>query len=451
MTQTSTIATAQSQSAARERRLALARVIWALLVGFDLLLFSISLSPSYETFRRPCVSDNQVDCSSAQLSLSDWRAMQTHGITPEAYAAFALAVVLAASLIFFAVGFLIAWRKWGDLMGLFVSALLITFGSTGVSDTLTNGPGGSPTEAVAAFFAIVGSIQFGIVICSYPALATFMLTFPTGHFAPRWTALIVLLWIIQFGLFVSAPPTTVLLISVCVTWGSCALVQIYRYRHVYTPVQRQQTKWVVFSLAVAVALEPVLSLPTLIWPDLNAPGSPLRLLGVVGLALFWAPISLGIGIAILRSRLYDIDLLINRALVYGLLTAILGGVYAVGVIGGQRLVSALTGVQGQESPISIVLTTLVVAALVQPLRHRLQALIDRRFFRSKYNAARAVAGFSATLRSEVNLTGLTQHLLDVVESTMRPQHMSLWLNPASDTTASRRADAKSERDAILSQ
>src|SRR6185437_13942508 len=120
-----------------------------------------------------------------------------------------------------------------------------------------------------------------------------------------------------------------------------------------------------------------------------------RLGGAVGLALFWAPISLGVGVAILRSQLYDIDLLINRALVYGLLTAILGGVYAGCVIGGQRLVSALTGVHVQESPVTIVLTTLVVAALFQPLRHRLQSLIDRRFFRNKYDAARAVAGFSA--------------------------------------------------------
>ncbi|HET9110392.1 MAG TPA: hypothetical protein VFN78_06190 [Ktedonobacterales bacterium] len=444
----STVATLQSQPATRRRWLAIARAVWALLVGFDLLLFSISLGPSYALFRQPCASANQVDCSSAQLVLADWGAMQTHGITPDAYATFALAVVVAASLIFFAVGFLIAWRKWGELMGLFVSALLITFGSTGVSDTLANGPSGTPTGAAAIFVSVVGSIQFGVVICSYPALATFMLTFPTGRFAPRWTALIVLLWIIQFGLFIAAPPTIVLLISVCVTWGSCALVQIYRYRQVYTPIQRQQTKWVVFSLAVAVAMEPVLSLPPLIWPDLNAPGSLFRLAGVVGLALFWAPISLGVGIAILRSRLYDIDLLINRALVYGLLTAILGGVYATGVIGGQRLVSALTGVQGQESPVSIVLTTLVVAALFQPLRRRLQALIDRRFFRSKYNAARAVAGFSATLRSEVNLAGLTQHLLDIVDTTMRPEHVSLWLNPRSEAVSQRRPTSVSQRDSI---
>jgi hypothetical protein len=224
-----------------------------------------------------------------------------------------------------------------------------------------------------------------------------------------------------------------LALSITVTWGSCTLVQVYRYRRLYTPTQRQQTKWVVFSLAVASALAAVMNLLFLIWPELSAPGSLVRLAGALGLALFWAPISLGVGIAILRSRLYDIDLLINRALVYGLLTAILGSLYAGGVLGGQRLVSALAGahagVSEPESPVSVALTTLLVVALFRPLRRRLQALIDRRFFRSKYDAAHAVAGFSATLRTEVNLHGLTDHLLGAIDDTMQPEHISLWLRP----------------------
>ncbi len=419
------------------RWLTLARVVWVVVVAFDLAMFALSLGPSYALFQQPCVSPNQAECGTVQLALADWRAMQAHGISPAAYSAFTLGVLVAASLIFFAVGFLIAWRKWGELMGLFVSALLITFGSTGVSDTLTEGSNAHP---------LLGVAQFVVVVLSYPALATFMLTFPTGRFAPRWTAWIVLLWIVQFGVFIFGAPPYALAVSVAITWGSCALTQVYRYRRLYTPMQRRQTKWVVFSLALACALAPLtFALPALV-PELNTPGSLLRLGSAVGLALFWAPISLGVGVAILRSQLYDIDLLINRALVYGLLTAILGGVYAGGVIGGQRLVSALTGVHVQESPVTIVLTTLVVAALFQPLRHRLQSLIDRRFFRSKYDAARAVAGFSATLRSEVNMPDLTAHLLDIVDETMRPEHLSLWLRSERRVAVDRRlAEATDER------
>jgi hypothetical protein len=418
-----------------QRWLRLARVVWVVVVAFDLAMFTLSLGPSYALFQQPCGTSNQAECGTAQLALADWRAMQAHGISPAAYSAFALGVIVAASLIFFAVGFLIAWRKWGELMGLFVSALLITFGSTGVSDTLTEGSSVHP---------LLGAAQFVVVLLSYPALATFMLTFPTGRFAPRWTAWIVLLWIAQFSVFIFGAPPYALAVSVAITWGSCAVTQVYRYRRVYTPAQRRQTKWVVFSLALACALAPLtFALPALV-PDLNTPGSLFRLGGVVGLALFWAPISLGVGVAILRSQLYDIDLLINRALVYGLLTAILGAVYAGGVIGGQRLVSALTGVHVQESPVTIVLTTLVVAALFQPLRRRLQSLIDRRFFRSKYDAARAVAGFSATLRSEVNIRDLTAHLLETVDETMRPEHVSLWLRSEQRMAVARRAEATDE-------
>ncbi len=418
-----------------QRKLTLARVAWALLVSFNLVMFVASLGPSFDLFRQPCKDANGADCATGQASLADWRAMQAHGITPDAYALYTLAVIVVASLIFFAVGFLIAWRKWNDMAALFVSATLITFGATGISDTLTNSAG------------LFGIAQFVIVVLSYPALATFMLTFPTGRFAPRWTMLIVLLWVIQFGLFVFGAPEIVLGISIVTTWGSCAVVQVYRYRRLYTPTQRQQTKWVVFSLALVIPLNIVFSILHVIWPALNAPGSLFFLTQILELALFWAPISLGVGIAILRSRLYDIDLLINRALVYGLLTAILGALYAVGVIGGQRFLSAVTGGSAaQESAPTIVLTTLLVAALFQPLRRRLQALIDRRFFRSRYNAARAVAGFSSAMRSEVHLQSLTDHLLDIVDETMRPEHVSLWLRPPERKTTDQRFNEAPARE-----
>ena len=141
-------------------------------------------------------------------------------------------------------------------------------------------------------------------------------------------------------------------------------------------------------------------------------------------------IPLSIGFSILRYRLYDIDVLINRTLVYVTLTAILTLTYVGLILALQSLIHALTGQAGNQ-PVVIVGSTLVIAALFQPLRHRIQWVIDRRFYRRKYDAARTVAAFSATLRNEVELTQLSEHLVAVVQETMQPSHVSLWLRPAS--------------------
>ena len=136
-----------------------------------------------------------------------------------------------------------------------------------------------------------------------------------------------------------------------------------------------------------------------------------------------------LGIAILHSRLWDIDVIINRTLVYAVLTAILALVYFGSIVVLQSLVNVLTGQLslGSQSPLVIVASTLAIATLFQPLRRRIQAIIDRRFYRSKYDAARTLAAFSATLRDEVDLDQLREALLKVVQETMQPSHVSLWL------------------------
>ncbi len=137
-------------------------------------------------------------------------------------------------------------------------------------------------------------------------------------------------------------------------------------------------------------------------------------------------IPISAGIAILRYRLYDIDVLINRTLVYGLLTATLLLVYLLLVFGGQHLLASFFG---PNNAVVLVVSTLIVAALFQPLRQRVQQLVDRRFYRGKYDAAQVVARFSETLRQEVNLDQLSEHLITVVRETMQPAHVSLWLRP----------------------
>jgi hypothetical protein len=209
---------------------------------------------------------------------------------------------------------------------------------------------------------------------------------------------------------------------------SVMIAQIYRYRLVSSPLQRQQTKWVVYSLTVIVLLVVAIYLPPSILPALSPAGSLSASISNTIVALITLLLPLSFVLAILRYRLWDIDIVINRTLVYGTLTASLALIYVGLVIGLGALVRLFTG-QVSQSPVVIVASTLAIAALFQPLRHRIQVVIDRRFYRRKYDAVRTLEAFSAILRQEVDLDQLREELMAVVQETMQPSQVSLWLRP----------------------
>jgi hypothetical protein len=190
-------------------------------------------------------------------------------------------------------------------------------------------------------------------------------------------------------------------------------------------VERQQIKWFAYA---AVATVGGLILAYMVPNSVDTP----PWFGRAGYALLIATtpaIPVSIGIAILRYRLYDIDRIINRTLVYGSLTVALVALYFGGIVVLQRLFVVLTG--REELPqIAIVASTLVIAALFNPLRRRIQSFIDRRFYRSKYDAATTLEEFGATLRAATDLDGLREELTGVVRETVQPAHVSLWLAPA---------------------
>jgi len=201
---------------------------------------------------------------------------------------------------------------------------------------------------------------------------------------------------------------------------------IYRYQRMSSPIQRQQLKWLVFGGSATILIVLVTHLPPLIFPALSRTGSLYDLLLAAINTLVLLPIIFCFAIAILRYRLWEIDVIINRTLVYGTVTATLALVYVGMVIG---LSSLLGGIINQDNGVAIVISTLAIAALFQPLRHRLQQVIDRRFYRRKYNAAQTLTAFSTTLRHEVDPDQLGEALLAVVQETMQPAHVSLWLRP----------------------
>jgi hypothetical protein len=162
-----------------------------------------------------------------------------------------------------------------------------------------------------------------------------------------------------------------------------------------------------------------------------------KMLSMLLMDAFMLFIPLSIGIAVLRSRLFDIDVVINRTLVYGSLTAMLALVYIGGVATTEAIFRALTG-QEQQPQLAIVISTLVIAALFNPLRRRNQSFIDRRFYRRKYDARKTLEAFSARLRDETDLEALNEDLVGLVRETMQPVHVSLWLRP---DTAPQREDA----------
>jgi hypothetical protein len=366
-----------------------------------------------------------------------------------------LAINIFGSLVYLAyatVGALIASRRPHNPIGwlLASSALLSVFGGGAINYAvygLVTRPGALPAAAwLGTFGGAARTIGF------FPILTFLLLLFPTGHLpSPRWRPLVWITLLAVTLFFLSnlleqtlanaserlasvanplgiIPPASAadnilsslgfLLVFGCII-GCCASV-VARFRRAQG-VERQQLKWLVYAaLWAAIAFFGVI-----VGVFTNNP--ILASSATFYVCLLGIPIA--VGIAILRHRLFDIDLIINRTLVYGLLTVILASLYFAVVVGAQTLVSAFTHEAENQQPVIIVVTTLVIAALFQPLRRSIQRFIDRRFYRTKYDAARALANFGATLRSEVELEALHEHLVAAVEETMQPERVSVWLSP----------------------
>jgi hypothetical protein len=212
------------------------------------------------------------------------------------------------------------------------------------------------------------------------------------------------------------------LLALCILASVVSLVLRYRRSR---DEEREQIKWIAFAASVVGLLFLIGIVISLIYG--SKPPSWTRLLDTMTV-LSYTGVPIAVGFAVLKYRLYDIDVIINRALVYSSLTAMLALVYFGCVTATQAIFRTLTG-QEQQPQLAIVVSTLVIAAVFNPLQRRIQGFIDRRFYRKKYDARKTLEGFSARLRDETNLGALRDELVGVVRETMQPAHVSLWLRP----------------------
>jgi hypothetical protein len=405
--------------------LVLARAAWVVVACLSLGIFLASIRPYFDELLGVCTRGAAACDNLGLLTPSNVRELQVLGLSTGFWAAYNSALGVVFMAVWSVVGGVIFWRRSDDRIALLVSLFLVTFPLAffpDAPDALARvHPAWWLPEEIVKFLADVLAMLFFYL-------------FPSGRFVPRWTRWLAPLWVAHrvVNYFL---PSSVLntdeefgLLGFLTFLGfvvSFVFAQVYRYRRESSPEERRQTKWVVFGVAVALAGMLSFFVPFAFaqFPD-RATITPFTLIQTFGGDFFMMLIPLSIGVAMLRSRLFDIDVVINRTLVYALLTVSLAVTYLGVVVLLQYLLRALTG---GESQLAIVASTLAVAALFNPLRRRIQNFIDRRFYRRKYDAVKTLEVFSTRLRNETDVETLTADVVSVVREAMQPEHVSLWL------------------------
>lgn len=339
------------------------------------------------------------------------------------FAAYVVVTEAVSHLILFALSLILLRRQTDQRIALIAAFVLVGFA-------------GGVFSAVIDSTATLGGVwQVGTTFTGFlgsAAIIPFLCLLPDGRFVPRWTRWLAGIWMLVCVVGYYTPPAPILNAASTNGFGmpmigsvffvAVVIAQVKRYRRYASPLQRQQIKWVVGGLGAAMTC----IFLSILGPAAARIDTTSLLVNVLGgtfmsLALLMIPAS--IVMAIVKTHLWDIDRIINRALVYLGLSTCLIGVYIGAVLLLQRLFNPLTG----QSDLAIALSTLVVAALFNPVRHRIHAMVDRRFYRQKYDAERALTRFGIAARDEVDLERLAGALTSIIAETVQPEHLSVWL------------------------
>ncbi len=401
------------------------RAAWLMLAGFLIYTLLILLGHlvgfplGYAYLHTVCPSG----CS---LTPGNVHALEHLGLSIAFYANLYTVIQVLYILVCVGIALLIVFKKPGQWVPLGMSAFLVGLSAYE----------GIDYPALATAYPILNAptqllIGLGMGLLGMYAL----LTFPNGQFGSRWVLgfyLVNGLAVVLFAFLTT--PVFVLLNTVfsLLSFPMIVGILIYRSRRLLNPKERAATKWIIVSLSLFIL---IILLVFLLVPAL-APADSFALLIVNLAGFFGCGINIaGFLMAVLYANAFDIDVFVRRTLVYTLLTATLAIVY-VGLVLGSQFVFAAFSSQAAQSPLILVGSTLIIYALFQPLRHRIQQSIDRRFYRNRYDAAKTIAAFSANLRQEVDLDQLREQLLAVVQETMQPASLSLWIRPVKHEIAS---------------
>jgi len=404
------------------------RIVWITITILALALFIFALPARHAQLQ---VVSPEANTRVGELLPKEAQALFDLGLSPRFYASYFTILEILSALPFLLVASVLFWRKTQDRVVFLISLTGILTGTMAipvVTALVSSRPEWETAALLLRNAAILG-------------LITQFFVFPDGRFVPDWTRWAAGLWGIYIiaatfvpslappvGLAGIGPSDLPVQVWIFLWMGVGMYAQIFRYRYVSTPTQRQQTKFVVLGLVVCFSIGYLTFLINYLPTLLNF--SPLvsmqlKLFSLTITLLVALPLlPLSVALSILRYRLWDIDFLIRRTLVYAVLSATLALIYFGLVVLLEGTLRSLVGSSGQ---VATVISTLVIAALFTPLRRRVQDSIDRRFYRQKYNAEQALAQFAAAARSETDLEALTSQMLNIVQNTMQPEYVSLWL------------------------
>ncbi len=404
------------------RWLLLARGSWITLVVLTLGLFFVSLPVYIAQLQTICTGNI---CAYQQLFPDQAEALQGIGLSPDAYVAYMVALTLASVALCLVVSTLIVWRRSYDRMAMLVALMLVTLG---------------PIETTSTLLAIPSPWQGPMACLFFLALGLLVLVFslfPDGRFVPsfaRWTLVVFLIGQVPSTFFPDAPVTRntqVPLLGYLTLLGEMAilaLVQFYRYRRVSSPMQRQQTKWVVFGLVVPTTVYVGGSVLSLVFPALGG-SDPLyqpAFIAVVTCTQLLIPLSFGF--AMLRYRLWDIDTLINRTLVYGVLTVSIVAFYVLVVV------SLGTLFQAQGNLGISLLATGLIAVLFQPLRNRLQQTVNRLMYGERDDPYRVLTRLGRRLEATLAPEAMLPTIVETVAQALKLSYAAITLKQGETST-----------------
>ncbi|TMD82019.1 MAG: hypothetical protein E6I79_16135 [Chloroflexi bacterium] len=398
------------------------RAAWLMTVGF-LVYTLLILIGHIVGFPLGYAYLHTVCPSGCSLTPENVRALEHIGLSISFYANLYMVIQALYILVSVGIALLIVFKKPGQWVPLGLSCFLIWFSAY---------EGADYPALVAAYPVLNVPVQLLLFLGGGILGFYAFLTFPNGKFGSRWVLGFYLVSVFEGVLAVFITTPVFVLINSVFSFLSFFIilgVLIYRSRRLLNARERAATKWIILSLSIFI---PTVILVFFVLPAV-APADSLALLIVNIAGFFGCGINIaGILMAVLYANAFDIDVFVRRTLVYTLLTAILALLYA-GMVFGSQFGLATFSPQAAQSPFILVGSTLVIAALFQPMRHRIQRTIDRRFYRQKYDASRVIERFSASLHSEIDLADLSEQVVAVVQETMQPAHVSLWLREPSRT------------------